>query len=31
MLRVLETQRFGNLLDGSRRIKHPLFGYGNHL
>lgn len=31
MLRMLEPQRFGNLLDGSRRVEHPLLGYGNHL
>ena len=28
---MLESQRFGNLFDCSRRVEHPLFGYGNHL
>lgn len=31
MLRVLNTQQFGNLLDCARRIKHPPFDYQSTL
>lgn len=31
MLWMLEAQRFGNLLNCTCRIEHPLFGYSYHL